>query len=160
MTTLENAAHNVALFREDRPEEETLEPWFGSTDRVASAKLDWDAEPGETCDFVVGADLVYHEAVVDKLVRTVVRLQAKEFWSGNLTLQQTLFSATALPLLRGAYALTDAARLEEDIEGQRIRAGVARAHYALATNFLDLAVSIRDNPMPREELGRNRTTVN
>ena len=78
--TLENAAHNVALFREDRPGEETLEPWFGSTARVASAKLDWDAEPAETCDFVVGADLVYHEAVVDKLVRTVVRLQAKEFW--------------------------------------------------------------------------------
>ncbi|EGB11721.1 hypothetical protein AURANDRAFT_36302 [Aureococcus anophagefferens] len=78
--TLENAAHNVALFREDRPDEQTLEPWFGSTARVASAKLDWDAEPGETCDFVVGADLVYHEAVVDKLVRTVVRLQAKEFW--------------------------------------------------------------------------------
>ncbi|KAH8057225.1 hypothetical protein JL722_6873 [Aureococcus anophagefferens] len=65
--TLENAAHNVALFREDRPDEQTLEPWFGSTARVASAKLDWDAEPGETCDFVVGADLVYHEAVVDKL---------------------------------------------------------------------------------------------
>ncbi|KAH8072859.1 hypothetical protein JL721_3509 [Aureococcus anophagefferens] len=78
--TLENAAHNVALFREDRPDEETLEPWFGSTARVASAKLDWDAEPAETCDFVVGADLVYHEAVVDKLVRTVVRLQATEFW--------------------------------------------------------------------------------
>lgn len=71
--------------------------------------------------------------LVDDSDTDPVVIQAKEFWSGNLTLQQTLFSATALPLLRGAYALSDAARLDEDIEGQRIRAGVARAHYALAT---------------------------
>ena len=80
--TLANCDHNVKLFLEDRPADAGAgDEWFGSAARVACAKLDWDDTTQEaTCDFVVGADLVYHEAVVDKLVKTVVRLNAKEFW--------------------------------------------------------------------------------
>ncbi len=60
-------------------------------------------------------------------------IQQKEYISASLTIQQTLFSGTALPALKGAYKLTHAAREDEAMQRQRIHAGVTRAHYGLAT---------------------------
>ena len=80
--TLENCAHNVDLFEADHGNPDVQGP-LGSTKRVSSSSLDWDRPPapGMThCDVVVGADLVYHAAAVDKLCKTVVALGAAEFW--------------------------------------------------------------------------------
>lgn len=58
-------------------------------------------------------------------------IQPKTALAANVTIQQPLFSGTALPGLRGAYATVDAARLDEERATQQIRAGVAAAYYGL-----------------------------
>jgi multidrug efflux pump len=59
-------------------------------------------------------------------------IQQKSQWSGNFNISQPIFDAEALPLLRGAYRLADAARADERGARQQIRAGVARAYLGLA----------------------------
>jgi outer membrane protein TolC len=60
-------------------------------------------------------------------------IQQKTQWSANLNVSQPLFSPEALPTLRGAYRVRDAAAQDEAGTRQQVRAGVARAFYALAT---------------------------
>lgn len=78
--TLANCRHNVDLFRADFPDAGARAPLLESTDRVFAAPLDWAHKTKARCDVVVGADLVYHEAVVDVLAKCVERLGADEFW--------------------------------------------------------------------------------
>jgi multidrug efflux pump subunit AcrB/outer membrane protein TolC len=59
-------------------------------------------------------------------------IQQKAAWAGNLSLVQPLFTASALPTLRGAYQTIDVARLREERTLQQLRAGVTRAYYGLA----------------------------
>jgi multidrug efflux pump len=58
-------------------------------------------------------------------------IQEQRYASANASVVQPLFSGPALPLLRGAYAMTDAARADERSVDQQIRAAVARAWYGL-----------------------------
>jgi CzcA family heavy metal efflux pump len=60
-------------------------------------------------------------------------IQPKTFRSANVSVRQPIFSATALPLLRGAYATVDAARASEASQASRIHAAVVKAFYGLAT---------------------------
>jgi len=73
-------------------------------------------------------------------------VQEKTYWTASATVSQPLFNGSALPMLRGAYALTDAARLDEEAQRHRILAGVAHAYYGLAVarENVDLAESSRD----------------
>ena len=59
--------------------------------------------------------------------------QQKAAWAGNLSLIQPLFTASALPTLRGAYQTIDVAQLQEQRTLQLLRAGVTRSYYGLAT---------------------------
>ncbi|MCB9778279.1 MAG: efflux RND transporter permease subunit [Alphaproteobacteria bacterium] len=59
-------------------------------------------------------------------------IQAKHAWSGNISVVMPLFSARALPGIKGAYQSVDAARQEEAAGRQQVRAGVARVFYGLA----------------------------
>jgi multidrug efflux pump subunit AcrB/outer membrane protein TolC len=61
-------------------------------------------------------------------------IQQKAAWAGNLSLVQPLFTASALPTLRGAYKTIDVAQLQEQRTLQQLRAGVTRAYYGLATS--------------------------
>lgn len=61
-------------------------------------------------------------------------IQQKTAWAGNLSLVQPLFTASALPTLRGAYETIDVAELQEQRTLQQLRAGVTRAYYGLATS--------------------------
>lgn len=60
-------------------------------------------------------------------------IQQKAAWAGNLSLIQPIFTASALPTLRGAYQTVDVAQLQERRTLQQLRAGVTRAYYGLAT---------------------------
>jgi outer membrane protein len=62
-----------------------------------------------------------------------ILLQPKSYWGANITVQQSLFSMEALPALYGANRAGDAASLDEDMNRQRLRAGIARAYYGLFT---------------------------
>lgn len=72
-------------------------------------------------------------------------IQAKRFAQAQFVVDQTLFSATALPLLRGAEASIAAAELDEANQRRQIRAGVARAFMSLhaAREGVKLAESAR-----------------
>lgn len=85
--TLANLEHNAALFAADFPDDDDHDaprggraPLLGVTARVGTAGLDWAEKRDARCDVVVGADLVYHEAVVDILAKTVERTGCAEFW--------------------------------------------------------------------------------
>ncbi|TNE92463.1 MAG: hypothetical protein EP330_02060 [Deltaproteobacteria bacterium] len=60
-------------------------------------------------------------------------IQPKTSWQARLTVSQPLFSGSALPGLRGAYATLDAARADEQRQTQQIRSGVAASYYNLLT---------------------------
>jgi len=68
----------------------------------------------------------------DDLEPTVI--QAQQYWSGNASVVQPLFSGEALPTLRGTYAMTRAAEHEADMARLRVRAGAAQAFYGLASS--------------------------
>lgn len=61
-------------------------------------------------------------------------IQAQQFWQGNASVIQPLFSGEALPTLKGTYAMTRAA--DADVAGARlrVRAGAAQAFYMLASS--------------------------
>ena len=58
-------------------------------------------------------------------------IQRKRYLDASATIQQTLFSGTALPLLNGAYASVRAAEFDERSTRGVIYAGVARSYYGL-----------------------------
>lgn len=60
-------------------------------------------------------------------------IQEKTFWQGDVTVSQRLFSGSALPALRAAYALNDAAQEDLRAERARSRSRVAAAYYGLMT---------------------------
>ncbi len=69
---------------------------------------------------------------VDEPAEPIV-IQEQQYFSGNASVVQPLFSGEALPTLRGTYSLTRAA--QADVAGARlqIRAGAAQAFYFLAS---------------------------
>lgn len=60
-------------------------------------------------------------------------VQPKRYAQASLTIQQPLFSGTALPALLGAYAMSDAATHDEAWARAQLHAGVARAYYGVYT---------------------------
>jgi multidrug efflux pump subunit AcrB len=88
-------------------------------------------------------------------------VQEKTYWTASATVSQPLFNASALPLLRGAYALTDAARLDEESQRHRILAGVARAYYGLAVTRQNvvLAESSRDTRADQLDLAERQVAA-
>lgn len=56
----------------------------------------------------------------------------ERFLAGNASVIQPLFSGQALPLLRGAYRIVDAAHAEANGLRDQLRGGVARAFYGVA----------------------------
>ncbi len=61
-------------------------------------------------------------------------IQNKTAWSGNLTLYQPIFTASAIPTYFGALDTIAAARLDERRALQQLRASAIGAYYALATS--------------------------
>ena len=55
-------------------------------------------------------------------------IQRKHYWQGSVTAVQPLFSGPALPLLKGAYATSNAGKLDERRAQQSIRAAVAQTY--------------------------------
>jgi outer membrane protein TolC len=68
-------------------------------------------------------------------------IQPKQYAQASLTVQQTLFSGPALPLLRGAYATHAAAKNDERAARQQVRSGVARAYYGLGAGRSAVALA-------------------
>ncbi len=60
-------------------------------------------------------------------------IQAQQYWSGNASVVQPLFSGEALPTLKGTYALARAAEYDADMARLQVRAGAAQAFYGLAS---------------------------
>lgn len=58
-------------------------------------------------------------------------IQPKHAWQGSLTVQQTLFSGSAVPGLIGAYRIVDAAEADERSARDQVRLGVVMAYYGL-----------------------------
>lgn len=88
-------------------------------------------------------------------------IQAKTAWAGNVSLVQPLFNASSFPLLRGAYAQVDGARAEEERTRQQVRAGVARAYYALLTARLrqNLAAKAVESAQAHLDLAERQTAA-
>jgi multidrug efflux pump len=83
-------------------------------------------------------------------------IQEKQYAAANISVIQPLFSGPALPALRGAYAMTEAAEADEASVDQRIRAAVARSWYGLsvareAKRLADGAVGVASNHMKLAE---------
>jgi len=70
---------------------------------------------------------------IDEPAEPIV-IQEQQFWQGNASVIQPLFSGEALPTLRGTYSLTRA--VQADVAGARlrVRAGAAQAFYMLASS--------------------------
>jgi outer membrane protein TolC len=85
-------------------------------------------------------------------------VQPKHYWQGTLTVQQSLFSGEALPLLLGAYRNTDAARYHETAQRQKVEAGVARSYYGLLTarQGVEVAIAAEDTAKASLELAKRQ----
>jgi multidrug efflux pump subunit AcrB/outer membrane protein TolC len=68
-------------------------------------------------------------------------VQEKEFWQGDLTVSQRLFSGPALPALKGSYKLRDAARADLQRIEQQTEQRVVAVYYQLLTAEQQLAVA-------------------
>lgn len=69
------------------------------------------------------------QALIPETDPTIV--QQKTFWQGDVTASARLFSGSALPGLRGAYALHHAARADTQAARQSSRRRVAEAYYGV-----------------------------
>ncbi len=81
-----------------------------------------------------------------------VVIQEKAFWQADVTLSQRLFSGTALPLLRSAYRLNEAAQQDLRAASQRSRTSVAEAFYGLLAAQQALGVSEGALELARSQL--------
>lgn len=81
-----------------------------------------------------------------------VVIQEKTFWQADVTLSQRLFSGTALPLLRSAYRLHEAATEDLRAAGQRSRTSVAEAFYGLLAAQQAVGVSEGALELARSQL--------
>jgi len=70
-------------------------------------------------------------------------VQEKEFWQGDLTVSQRLFSGPALPALRGSYQLRDAARADLRRQEQQLQQQVVSSYYGLLTAEQQVMVAQR-----------------
>lgn len=70
-------------------------------------------------------------------------VQRKTFWQAQARVSQRVFSGSALPGLRGAYAQTNAARSQEAQQRNQLRLGVAQLFYQVVTSRLAEALAER-----------------
>ncbi|MCA9489945.1 MAG: TolC family protein [Myxococcales bacterium] len=79
-------------------------------------------------------------------------VQKKAFWQGDLTASARLFSGTALPGLKAAYALSDAAK--QDVAAARAgsRSRVAESYYGVLTARRGVEVATEGLELARAQL--------
>ena len=88
-------------------------------------------------------------------------VQEKEYAQWNVSVVQPLASFSALPTLRGAYALTDAARADEAWQRSRLRAGVTAGYYGVlaARMGVDVATEAVELAEGQLELAKRQVTA-
>jgi multidrug efflux pump len=115
-----------------------------------------------TLDFTEGlADSGLPDAILESFQMDPITVQAKQAWSGSLTLAQPLFNGQALPGYLAAGRLQEAARHDEARTRQQIRQAVAQSYYGLltATAAIGVAEEGADSAEHQLQLARRQVEV-
>ncbi len=134
-SSAESNSVDLAMVRENTRQGETLtgKAWalvqpklvLGGHYTINDKEISWDPDalitiPDELRDTLNIPDA---EAIV---------FQKKQYFDGNISVIQPIFSGAAFPLLKGAQAAVKASREDEASARTQIRAGIARAFYSVA----------------------------
>lgn len=89
---------------------------------------------------------------------TPIIIQPKNYWQGTVTIQQPLFSGSALPVLMSTYKAASAAQYDAVSQRSQIRSGVAHAYYGLLTarQGVELAIAAEATTKSGLELAKRQ----
>lgn len=126
---------NMALAREQTVQTETLRlQAISLLTPSLSGQLGWNYSELEdvTLDFAETLPDELSSFVDEDSFGDPIVVQQQEYWSGNLTVSQSLFNARAFPAWSAANRNIDAARSSEAWTMNQLRGAVASAYYQLA----------------------------
>lgn len=163
-SSAESNSIDLALVRENTRQGETLtgKAWalvqpklvLGGHYTINDKEISWDPDdlitiPQELKDTL---NLPDSEPIV---------FQKKQYFDGNVSVVQPIFSGAAFPLLKGAQATVKASREDEASARTQIRAGIARAFYsvAVARDMEAVAREAADNAGKHATLVQKQTEI-